>query len=378
MVPTAVLLLLNQLRQHASDSTEALRGTVAGVVAMVPEGLVLLTSVAFAVGVVRLGRRRALVQELPAVGDPGPGRRGLPRQDRNASPRGRSPGKRWRRSRGGPGRHRLGRGGRGRRGPESERHASRDRRGRRADRALAGQRAVPFSSARKWSGATFAEPRHVVPRRARCGPCLDSERRWSGRRGSSSGHGPSLNVRRDGPAGGAPRACEHSARRGAPARRRRATGARCCSMTRCATRHPTHCATSLSRVCRSRSSRETIRPLWPRSLAEPALRSAAMQSTVGTLPSRAGTTWPTSSTPTACSGGSSPQQKRAMIGGDAGARPRGRDDGRRRERRPRPEGSGHRYRHGIGQSGGPMPRHRSCYSTATSPRCRPWSTRAGG
>jgi cation-transporting ATPase E len=34
---------------------------------MIPEGLVLLTSVAFAVGVVRLGRRRCLVQELPAI-----------------------------------------------------------------------------------------------------------------------------------------------------------------------------------------------------------------------------------------------------------------------------------------------------------------------
>jgi len=36
-------------------------------VAMVPEGLVLLTSVAFAVGVVRLARRKTLVQELAAV-----------------------------------------------------------------------------------------------------------------------------------------------------------------------------------------------------------------------------------------------------------------------------------------------------------------------
>ena len=34
---------------------------------MVPEGLVLLTSVAFAIGVVRLGRRQCLVQELPAI-----------------------------------------------------------------------------------------------------------------------------------------------------------------------------------------------------------------------------------------------------------------------------------------------------------------------
>src|SRR5687768_7341287 len=34
---------------------------------MVPEGLILLTSVAFTVGVVRLARRRTLVNELPAI-----------------------------------------------------------------------------------------------------------------------------------------------------------------------------------------------------------------------------------------------------------------------------------------------------------------------
>src|SRR5689334_7593029 len=40
---------------------------VAALVPMVPEGLVLLTSIAFAVGVVRLGRRQCLVNELPAI-----------------------------------------------------------------------------------------------------------------------------------------------------------------------------------------------------------------------------------------------------------------------------------------------------------------------
>ena len=40
---------------------------VGGVVAMVPEGLILLTSVAFTVGVVRLARQQTLVQELPAI-----------------------------------------------------------------------------------------------------------------------------------------------------------------------------------------------------------------------------------------------------------------------------------------------------------------------
>jgi cation-transporting ATPase E len=66
IVPTAGLLVISQLRSDASVR-DALRGSVAGTVAMVPEGLVLLTSIAFAVGVVRLARRRVLVQELPAV-----------------------------------------------------------------------------------------------------------------------------------------------------------------------------------------------------------------------------------------------------------------------------------------------------------------------
>jgi cation-transporting P-type ATPase E len=66
LVPTAALLFVSQLRlEHGVRA--GLRGAVAGTVAMVPEGLVLLTSVAFAVGVVRLGRRQVLVRELPAV-----------------------------------------------------------------------------------------------------------------------------------------------------------------------------------------------------------------------------------------------------------------------------------------------------------------------
>jgi cation-transporting ATPase E len=66
IVPTAILLVISQLRASGT-ARDALRGAVAGTVAMVPEGLVLLTSVAFAVGVVRLARRKVLVQELPAV-----------------------------------------------------------------------------------------------------------------------------------------------------------------------------------------------------------------------------------------------------------------------------------------------------------------------
>jgi cation-transporting ATPase E len=66
IVPLGVLLVISQLLSTGSFA-EAMVGTVAGVVPMIPEGLVLMTSVAFAVGVIRLAQRRCLVQELPAI-----------------------------------------------------------------------------------------------------------------------------------------------------------------------------------------------------------------------------------------------------------------------------------------------------------------------
>ena len=66
IVPTAALLFASQLRHHGGWR-KAVSGAVAGTVAMVPEGLVLLMSIAFAVAVLRLAKRNVLVQELPAV-----------------------------------------------------------------------------------------------------------------------------------------------------------------------------------------------------------------------------------------------------------------------------------------------------------------------
>ena len=65
LIPVSALLFWRQIENHSLD--EALRGTVAGVVGMVPEGLVLLTSIAFGVAALSLARRNVLVQELPAV-----------------------------------------------------------------------------------------------------------------------------------------------------------------------------------------------------------------------------------------------------------------------------------------------------------------------
>ena len=83
IVPTAALLFVSQLRHHDSWR-RAVSGAVAGTVAMVPEGLVLLMSVAFAVAVMRLAKRQRA--RAGAAGRRGAGARRRPvhRQDRNA------------------------------------------------------------------------------------------------------------------------------------------------------------------------------------------------------------------------------------------------------------------------------------------------------
>jgi cation-transporting P-type ATPase E len=64
--PVAALLVISQLHTHQSVR-EGATSTVAALVGMVPQGLVLLTSVAFGVAAVTLARRQVLVQQLPAV-----------------------------------------------------------------------------------------------------------------------------------------------------------------------------------------------------------------------------------------------------------------------------------------------------------------------
>ncbi|MFD3838424.1 cation-translocating P-type ATPase [Streptomyces sp. NPDC058642] len=67
MIPAATGLVITQLVVKSNDLKDSIARTVGGIVPMVPEGLVLLTSVAFAIGVIRLGRKQCLVQELPAI-----------------------------------------------------------------------------------------------------------------------------------------------------------------------------------------------------------------------------------------------------------------------------------------------------------------------
>lgn len=67
LIPAGLLSIYNQLFSSGEQWRPAVTGMVAALVPMVPEGLVLMTSIAFAVGVVRLGQRNCLVQELPAI-----------------------------------------------------------------------------------------------------------------------------------------------------------------------------------------------------------------------------------------------------------------------------------------------------------------------
>lgn len=67
ILPIGIALFCIQYYHSGSTLSAALVGTVAGVLGMIPEGLVLLTSVSFILGVGRLARKKALVQEMESI-----------------------------------------------------------------------------------------------------------------------------------------------------------------------------------------------------------------------------------------------------------------------------------------------------------------------
>ena len=66
MIPLSAALLV-AFRIHATDFQQAAETATAGLISVVPEGLILLTSITFALGAVKMGRAGALVQRLNAV-----------------------------------------------------------------------------------------------------------------------------------------------------------------------------------------------------------------------------------------------------------------------------------------------------------------------
>lgn len=67
LVPLGALLFLKQYFLNHIDLQSAVSSSVAAMIGMIPEGLILLTSVAMAVGVMKLARRQTLVQELSGI-----------------------------------------------------------------------------------------------------------------------------------------------------------------------------------------------------------------------------------------------------------------------------------------------------------------------
>ena len=67
IVPMGLLLMGKQLFFTHAALNDAIPATVAAVLGMIPEGLVLLTSVALAVGTINLARKNTLVQELYCI-----------------------------------------------------------------------------------------------------------------------------------------------------------------------------------------------------------------------------------------------------------------------------------------------------------------------
>lgn len=64
IVPIGAMLFHNQLTQSGATLREAVESSSAALIGMIPEGLVLLTSTVFALGVVRLARKNVLSQDL--------------------------------------------------------------------------------------------------------------------------------------------------------------------------------------------------------------------------------------------------------------------------------------------------------------------------
>ncbi len=67
IVPTTILLFISQYFLSNQSYKEAILSIVAGVIGMIPSGLVLLTSLALTVGVIRIAKKKVIVQRLHGI-----------------------------------------------------------------------------------------------------------------------------------------------------------------------------------------------------------------------------------------------------------------------------------------------------------------------
>ena len=67
IIPLGILLFMNQYNSLNNSLSTAVINTVAALIAMIPEGLVLLTSTVLAVSVIRLSKKKVLVKQLYCI-----------------------------------------------------------------------------------------------------------------------------------------------------------------------------------------------------------------------------------------------------------------------------------------------------------------------
>ena len=67
IIPLGILLFLSQMRIDGNTINDSIINTVAALIGMIPEGLILLTSTVLAVSSIRLAKKRVLVQEIYCI-----------------------------------------------------------------------------------------------------------------------------------------------------------------------------------------------------------------------------------------------------------------------------------------------------------------------
>ena len=67
IIPVGIMLFISQYFFSHLSYSEAMLGSVAGIIGMIPEGLVLLTSIALTAGVIKMARKNVLIQRLHGI-----------------------------------------------------------------------------------------------------------------------------------------------------------------------------------------------------------------------------------------------------------------------------------------------------------------------
>lgn len=67
IIPVAILMFMNNYKLLAEDIVSTVEQTAGSIIGMIPSGMFLLTSMALAVGVIKLAKKRTLVQDLYSI-----------------------------------------------------------------------------------------------------------------------------------------------------------------------------------------------------------------------------------------------------------------------------------------------------------------------